>query len=112
MKNTISWKNSSQKSVYFFLATITALLFSGCSARKTELVKEIDKFKSIDKLETISSEWFKEFEVNAIRESNFSFIREFSENGNVIKETISSNDKKASAKQLIPPFISPIHPSA
>lgn len=99
LKKTTSWKISLQKSVYFFLVISTVLLFLGCNARKTELVKEIDKLKSIDKLETISNEWFKEFEANAIRESNFNFIREFSENGNVIKETLNKSEKKSNSSK-------------
>ena len=75
------------------------LLLVSCGSRKVEQVKEIEKVKSIEKLETISNEWFKEFEFNAIKESNYTFIREFSESGKLAKETYSKNDKASNSSK-------------
>lgn len=94
-KKSTSWIISSQKSVYFFSAIIMAFLFLGCSARKVEQVKEIDKLKSAEHNSFTYFLQLKQLEINHSLDLGFSYTKETSVNGD-LKETFVQNNKVVS----------------
>jgi uncharacterized protein YcfL len=87
---TTSWKKSLQKSANYFLAIITALLFLGCSARKTENTK----VKKLEKLESAKLDFSGSISSNTQMDKSIIFVREIYEKGEIKeKQTTTQNNK-------------------
>lgn len=89
----ISWKNYSTKLVIIFLVALVA----GCGTRKTQQLKELDKLKSAETIDSVDFYLFKKFDINNTFDRKFKYTRE--KEG--LKETFEQNDKSTTNIKIV-----------
>ena len=74
------------------LAIATILLLSSCSARKTETTKDKEKTKEVEKIESVTFDYSKFIEQNSYLDKGVIFVREFNNEGKLLKETFEAKN--------------------
>ena len=89
----ISWKNYSTKLAIIFLAALAA----GCGTRKTQQIKELEKLKSAETIDSVDFYMFKKFDINYAFDRSFKYTREIGD----LKETFEQNDKSTTNIKIV-----------